>query len=585
MSNSLLYGNPYYLLLSFMTMTFAVYTAMSMVNQIRTDVKLLNYCWLLGASIIFSLGLWTMDIVSQITSTYVVVMNWSMTWAFLGSVAIMFLAVWMLRQRLFNRYLREIIAAFLIASTVIWMHYFPLLIGSIPHYTLNVPLLVLSFLINLAGGYLSLTLIRRKSAYYKLKSSLVWGFTSVAVLQISMQALKIDRNSAVTKELLGEYALLLGVILCMTTILIVIFSLTSWLSMKKYAMIDERYKYLVENSMDTIALIQDGKWEYVNPSGLTMFEAEQEELLGSSIYNLLQDRFHKEMTLWLDADPEPGMEHAKLLELEWRTLTGKLIFTEVMRVRTTLSGNPLVQVIIRDISERKRNEAIYVNAEKLSIAGQLAAGIAHEIRNPLTSLKGFMQLIASGRIHNNRYYAIMKSELSHIESIVSELLMLSKPQVYEFTRIECKQMLRETVELIESHASQHQVEIECRFHNGTMWVHGVESQLKQLFINVIRNAIESMPGGGRVQIELTEDIMNNVMIRIKDNGIGIGIEQLSKIGQPFYTTKEKGTGLGLMVSYKIVDNHNGRISAESELGSGTTFTIELPQATMKETVV
>jgi signal transduction histidine kinase len=256
-------------------------------------------------------------------------------------------------------------------------------------------------------------------------------------------------------------------------------------------------------------------------------------------------------------------------------MKGKMLHTEVVQTCTRLSGKPVFQVIIRDISERKKNEELLINSEKLYVAGQLAAGIAHEIRNPLTSLKGFLQLIASGRQAGKNYYDIMKSELNRIESIVSELLMLSKPQIYELTHKDIRHIMGDTMTLLEAQAILHNIEMELALREEPLWVRGVENQLKQVFINVLKNAIEAMIEGGKIIITCERE-GDRIVVRIDDHGPGIPEEQLSKIGQPFYTTKDKGTGLGLMVSYKIVHNHQGSVRAQSRLGIGTTFEIILP---------
>jgi signal transduction histidine kinase len=315
----------------------------------------------------------------------------------------------------------------------------------------------------------------------------------------------------------------------------------------------------------------------MNRAGFRMFEVQSEkDIIGKGIYSLLDEKHHSEMAAWLESVQDNEAAPIKPIELQWRTVQGTLLHTEMVRVNTTFSGKQIEQVIIRDISERKKNEELLINSEKLYVAGQLAAGIAHEIRNPLTSLKGFLQLIASGRGNKDNFYDIMKSELVRIESIVSELLMLSKPQIYELAFKDTRQMMTDTVNLLETQAILHNVIIEFQAGSKPLWVMGVENQLKQVFINVLKNAIEAMPDGGVVTISMSHDEDGAVNIRIQDQGSGISKEQLSKIGQPFYTTKDKGTGLGLMVTYKIVDNHQGQITAESELGIGTTFIIRLP---------
>jgi two-component system sporulation sensor kinase A len=298
-------------------------------------------------------------------------------------------------------------------------------------------------------------------------------------------------------------------------------------------------------------------------------------LLGKSIIEFLDPVQHAAMNKRLSAlKPDEGNAP---IEQEWYTVRGNLLHTEVVETATTMAGKPAVQVIIRDISERKKNEELLINSEKLYVAGQLAAGIAHEIRNPLTSLKGFLQLLSSGRASGKNYFDIMKSELTRIESIVSELLMLSKPQIYELSFGDARMIVNDTITLLAAQAIMNNVEIQTKYDESPLWLYGVENQIKQVFINVLKNAIEAMPFGGSIHIYCLRE-GNDVVTRITDQGPGIDEEQLSKMGQPFYTTKEKGTGLGLMVSYKIVDNHNGRIRAASEIGRGTTVDIVLPYA-------
>src|SRR5690606_3499219 len=192
---------------------------------------------------------------------------------------------------------------------------------------------------------------------------------------------------------------------------------------------------------------------------------------------------------------------------------------------------------------------LLINSEKLYVAGQLAAGIAHEIRNPLTAIKGFLQLLASGKAYKTAYFEIMHSELDRISDIVSELLMLSKPQAYDLTHLDVRNVIQETMTLLESQAILHNITIETETGPDPLWVYGVSTQIKQVFINIIKNAIEAMKDGGIIRISLSRD-GDHVLVRISDQGPGISEDQIAKIGQPFYTTKEKGTGLGLMVSYK-----------------------------------
>ncbi|MDR6553177.1 PAS domain S-box protein [Paenibacillus qinlingensis] len=233
-------------------------------------------------------------------------------------------------------------------------------------------------------------------------------------------------------------------------------------------------------------------------------------------------------------------------------------------------------VTFRDITEWKIAQDHLQNSEKLSVAGQLAAGIAHEIRNPITSIKGFIHLMQSGFGEKKKYFDIMTSEIERIEMILSELLILAKPQLIKYERKDIRVLLSQVMTLIDSQAILNNVEFIAEFKPGVTHLYCDENQLKQVFINFIKNAIESMPNGGKITIEIHSDHDQEMKIRLIDQGCGIPNDVLSKLGQPFYTTKEKGTGLGFMVSKKIIENHSGHIKVESEVDKGTTIEITLP---------
>lgn len=570
-------GNPYYLLLSLAVMCFASFTTLSMVEPLSAKVPRHAKLSLLSAASVFSLGLWTMHVVSLLASDHILILDWSIIATFAAGVFMTFGALRILHLVPRKTKRNEGLAAFLFACASFFMHHMSILSGEIQSYVIQEFWLGLSFAVSMAGSFSVIALLRKKNAYYKIIGSVIFGVSNLVMHQIGIYSVTIQYRELMTTDRFNDY-LLLAFVLGLSTLLIICFSLASWFSAKKLADINGSYKLLVENSMDTIAMIKDCNWDYVNPSGIRMFEATSErDLLGRSVFERLEEKHRETFIVWLEAGlPQDGS--ANPLELEWKTLGGKRIYTEAVRTRASLYGSPIEQVIIRDISERKKNEELLINAEKLSIAGQLAAGIAHEIRNPLTSLKGFMQLIATGRVQNNRYYGIMNAELIRIETIISELLMLSKPQAYEYAFIDIRQLLKETVAGLGMLAKQNNVRIEYEQekHPQSLWVQGVDTQLRQVLVNIVKNAIESMHSGGIVKIRLFLETDHMIGIHIQDEGIGIPQEQLAKIGQPFYTTKDKGTGLGLMVTYKIIENHDGHIEAESELGIGTTFSIRLP---------
>jgi signal transduction histidine kinase len=212
----------------------------------------------------------------------------------------------------------------------------------------------------------------------------------------------------------------------------------------------------------------------------------------------------------------------------------------------------------------------------LAVAGQLAAGVAHEIRNPLTALKGFVQLMQHGEHAKGKYLDVMASELNRIDLIVSELLVLAKPQANTYKRKDVIEILENVITISETQAVLSNVEIETDYDPNLAPLECDENQLKQVFINFLKNAIESMHDGGRITVSVKRYGSNEVVIRFRDQGCGIPKEILAKLGEPFYTTKEKGTGLGLMVSHKIIEHHRGRIVVTSELNVGTIVDVILP---------
>jgi signal transduction histidine kinase len=234
--------------------------------------------------------------------------------------------------------------------------------------------------------------------------------------------------------------------------------------------------------------------------------------------------------------------------------------------------------ISRNITARKQTEEVIRRSEKLSVIGQLAAGVAHEIRNPLTTLRGFVQLNKQQGALSDAYLDIMLSELDRINFIVSEFLVLAKPQVGQFVPVDMRSLLSDMISLLDSQASLISASFDTRFSEHVPLIDCDANQLKQVFINIIKNSLEAMEdGGGTITVELDYDSADHAaVIRVKDQGRGISEEDLPKIGEPFFTSKTSGNGLGLMVSHRIIANHKGTMNYSSKLGEGTCVEIRLP---------
>lgn len=254
-------------------------------------------------------------------------------------------------------------------------------------------------------------------------------------------------------------------------------------------------------------------------------------------------------------------------------------YTLWIKVYSTLirsaSGEPQCFVVhILDITSNKKAEQELARSEKLSLAGRLATGIAHEVRNPLTSIKGFIQLMKNNGSDPNGYLNVVADEIDRIETILSELLLIGKPREMRFEWNNFKEILDNVTTLIQSQGILYNVDIQTEYLCELPKVYCDGVQMKQVFINFLKNAIEAMPDGGtiRVKAEIENDTL---VVTVADQGMGIPDEQHQMLGQPFFTTKKNGTGLGLSICYQIIHNHNGKIDISSD-ENGTTVKVYLP---------
>jgi signal transduction histidine kinase len=215
------------------------------------------------------------------------------------------------------------------------------------------------------------------------------------------------------------------------------------------------------------------------------------------------------------------------------------------------------------------------NNEKLAVVGQLATSIGHEIRNPLAALKGFTQLQYEKYPNDKEFYQIMKNEIERINLIVNDLMYLGKPKSLILVKQDIKGIIEYVVMILNQIAQSNNVHVKINLDNVPE-INCDENQLKQVFINLVKNAIESMPAGGNIIISYKVIDSNQVVIFIEDEGLGIDENKLSRLGQPFFTTKEDGNGLGLLVTFNIIDKHKGKIVYNSVIGKGTTVATYLP---------
>lgn len=339
---------------------------------------------------------------------------------------------------------------------------------------------------------------------------------------------------------------------------------------------EEKYRRLVEESPEAIILTKQNheKPTFVNQTAVKLLKAtSKDEVQNRSLFEYVHPEDHgKVRKIFSENRGGHNTYECRIL-----CLNGEILHVEVKSIPFDYQGEPCLHILVRDITELKQSREYMHQTEKLTVVGELAAGIAHEIRNPLTSLKGFTQLLGDKIDSNQGYMDIMITEIERINTIVSELLLLAKPRKLDFKELNIGMVLKKIITLMEAQANLYGVKIKCDQCDEvpSFLIHGEENKLKQVFINLLKNGIEAMQEGGEIKISLQKR-EKDVEIKIIDSGNGISPELLSKIGQPFFTTKEKGTGLGLMVCYSIIESHQGKMTIDSKSGQGTTVSITLP---------
>jgi two-component system sporulation sensor kinase B len=255
------------------------------------------------------------------------------------------------------------------------------------------------------------------------------------------------------------------------------------------------------------------------------------------------------------------------------------IFVTILVSLVTWVTLVTVMLIIENLNMQMNLQRELQRSEKLKVVSELAASVAHEVRNPMTSTRGFLQLMSrDGNLNDaqKKYIEISIGELDRAQAIIQDYLSLAKPNKQEFSRMNLTKEIENVVQLMSTYTNiqsitfQHSIEEE-------LYIKANKDEVKQVLINIIKNGIEAIGEGGTISVHASRE-RENAVIEIADDGSGMTSSQLSKIGTPFYSTKDMGTGIGLTISFQIVQLLKGRIDVSSEYGKGTTFRIRIPIA-------
>ena len=343
----------------------------------------------------------------------------------------------------------------------------------------------------------------------------------------------------------------------------------------------EQYRLLADQLPDPMVVHKGENILYVNQATLALI-GYTGDLTGRSIYEFIHPHDIQKIKDNVSYIIETGQ---KMYNIDFRLLHQEGHFVEVEASATfiTYANQTCIQAVMRDSTlhknAEKKSAELFQHPDRLNTLGELAAGIAHEIRNPLTSIKGFVQLFQNELVgqSSSQYFELILSEINRINLIVSELLFLSKQGHGSFRQEDIGNTINQVVSLLTPQANYCDVEILTQIESDLPKVNGDVSKLKQVFINLLKNAIESMPDGGLIKV-IVKKKGSFIYIGFVDQGEGIPKSVLPKIGKPFFTTKKEGTGLGLMISKDIIEHHHGHFNIHSIEKVGTTIEIELPTA-------
>ena len=348
----------------------------------------------------------------------------------------------------------------------------------------------------------------------------------------------------------------------------------------------ERLKEFNENIVESInvgifALDLDDRIESWNAQMEAMYALSRAEVLGQELRSVFPPDFVEAIEVFRN---EPGVHH--LYKFPFTTRAGEQRTVNI--AIAPLLSRDFVSVgriaLVDDISDRVTLEAQLAQADKLSSIGLLAAGVAHEINTPLAVISSYAQMLSKQLRGDGRLGPVLDKitrQSFRAAEIANGLLNFSRTSTTEFRETNLNQVIRDTLSLLEHQFKTAQIAVELDLAQDLPVIHGNPGKLQQVFLNLLLNAKDAMPGGGRLRLATL--VNGHVEAIVADSGAGIAPEHLKRIYDPFFTTKttpkpgdRRGTGLGLSVTYGIIQEHAGKIYAESAIGAGTTFHLEFP---------
>ncbi|MGM0598989.1 MAG: ATP-binding response regulator [Candidatus Rifleibacteriota bacterium] len=350
---------------------------------------------------------------------------------------------------------------------------------------------------------------------------------------------------------------------------------------------ERRYRQLIEHSPDAIMLFSpDEKLLFVNRRFESILPGKVSNVqIGQSLESLKSSSMlFVEIATLLEKVKTTGLIVTRTFSFS--THKGHNIILEIRGIpsESPSSKGSLFQVVIRDVTEKHNMEKVISRAEKINSLGILTAGIAHEINNPLAGISNAIHILKKDSIDKNKKDELLElilNNINRISRIIDDLRVFSRQERYEQgSSFAIVPVIDETLKLLRYQRDNEQVELNFETNNLNPKIEGSKNQFQQLILNLLLNSSQAISGSGSIKVELSEveTPKSSLAIKISDTGCGIPEDQIEQIFDPFFTTKRDwhGTGLGLAVSYRIVQLLKGSISVSSQVNKGTTFKIVFP---------
>ncbi|MGK9476209.1 two-component system sensor histidine kinase NtrB [Melioribacter sp. OK-6-Me] len=346
--------------------------------------------------------------------------------------------------------------------------------------------------------------------------------------------------------------------------------------------LSQQYLKNILHTSDSAIMMVDENEKFIawNKGAERIFGYTEEEIIGKpSSFLLPEGKKYQDELKKIQKEVKEGA--TKILETERRTKDGRILSVKlsVSKLPGSNGGYAGRSIIIKDFTEFKKLQAQIDQSEKLAVIGQLAAGVAHEIGNPLASISSLVQILQ--RKSKDPFFteqlSNIKENIDRISKIVRELVDFSRPPSYEKSMSDISDIIKTALGIVKYDKRVKKVKFETDLKESLPRINVATDQILQVFVNILINALDAIEGNGRITVKSDYDD-DFIYVHFSDDGCGMDENTLKQIFDPFFTTKEvgKGTGLGLSVSYGIIKQYNGEITVKSKLNEGSTFTVKIP---------